>query len=506
MGVVKKKPPKNKFPGDSQVFPSARQLWPTYNVESDQLNGLVAWWPNGSRGNQGQLVDVIGGYDLPMQGSSNDPAWVTDPEFGPVLNFETSSSQFIHLQQTPITTRPVTLTSWFKLESVQTGRIISITDASQPDRWWWLNSNGFQERSDAVSQTVNHTSTAVVGTWHLGVGIAVDATERHNYFDGGNLGSGSTSIGNPAGLDRITLGRLGDSTPSAYFDGLVGDTRIYNRKLSSAEVAAHYHPDTRFELYEVPRRIYFISGGGIGYFQSNAGVLTSDGNLVKQTQTTRAGALTFAGALATVKGQFANLAGALTFAGAVTKKTSTSLAGALTFVGNAGRRITAALAGALTFVGTLGTARIFVQAIAGALTFAGAATKQAGKILAGALTFVGALTARSKVTYNINSGSKIHGVHGSWKRIAKRKNSDGTIDFSDWAIHTWEIPVITMSNFEELRLQQGKQLTTLQTNDIDDINFGKIYSSAFIEGVVNGGQLGLVVMSVKITFRVDVTS
>jgi hypothetical protein len=362
------------------------------------------------------------------------------------------------------------------------------------DRW-------LQSRQNANIVTVQTTGPVPTadGIWHHVATIAKDSNELYAFLDGGDKGSNFTVTSAPGGLNAITLGTVGDTTPSAFFDGKIGDTRIYNRVLTDAEIAAQHHPDTRFELYEV-------SGGGIGYFQSNAGVLTSDGNLVKQTQTTRAGALTFAGALATVKGQFANLGGALTFAGAVTKKTSTSLAGALTFVGNAGRRITAALAGALTFVGTLGTARIFVQAVAGALTFAGAATKQAGKILAGALTFVGALTARSKVTYNINSGSKIHGVHGSWKRIAKRKNSDGTIDFSDWAIHTWEIPVIAMSNFEELRLQQGKQLTTLQTNDIDDINFGKIYSSAFIEGVVNGGQLGLVVMSVKITFRVDVTS
>ncbi len=110
------------------------------------------------------------------------------------------------------------------------------------------------------------------------------------------------------------------------------------------------------------------------------------------------------------------------------------------------------------------------------------------------------------IAYSINGGAEIHGVQSSWKRVPKRTNSDGTIDFSKWAINTWQIATIGLTNFETLRAQQGQLLTTIETNNINNINENHIYTSAFIEGVVNGGQLGIQMHRVTVTFRIDTTA
>jgi hypothetical protein len=109
------------------------------------------------------------------------------------------------------------------------------------------------------------------------------------------------------------------------------------------------------------------------------------------------------------------------------------------------------------------------------------------------------------IAYSINGGAEIHGVQSSWKRVPQRVNWDSTIDYSDWAINNWEIPVIGLTNFETLRAAQGQTLTSLESNDIDTINSAKIYDTAILEGVINGGHLALQVHSVKATFRVRIS-
>jgi hypothetical protein len=108
------------------------------------------------------------------------------------------------------------------------------------------------------------------------------------------------------------------------------------------------------------------------------------------------------------------------------------------------------------------------------------------------------------ITYSVDGGSEIHGVQSSWKRIPIRTDSDGTITHSRWAINTWEIPIIGLTNFETLRAAQGTSLTSVETNDINNINDGKTYPRAFLEGVVNGGHLAIQMHSVKLTFRIDI--
>jgi len=110
------------------------------------------------------------------------------------------------------------------------------------------------------------------------------------------------------------------------------------------------------------------------------------------------------------------------------------------------------------------------------------------------------------VAYSINSSPEIHGVSSRWKRVPKRRRSDGKIDFSDWAINTWDVAVMTAVNFEILRGVQGQSLTSLQTSNIDVVNSEGEYTNVILESVVNANQLGINMMAVKITFRVLLTT
>ena len=108
-------------------------------------------------------------------------------------------------------------------------------------------------------------------------------------------------------------------------------------------------------------------------------------------------------------------------------------------------------------------------------------------------------------TYSINSGTALDGVTSNWQRNILRRNPDGTITFSDWATNTLQMPMMTTANFAVFYAQQGKTLTTLETNDIDSRNVAKTYTSAILESVVNGTHRGLKMQNVNLTFRVKVT-
>ncbi len=110
------------------------------------------------------------------------------------------------------------------------------------------------------------------------------------------------------------------------------------------------------------------------------------------------------------------------------------------------------------------------------------------------------------IAYSINAGTEIPGVFSSWQRQPARANTDGTIDFSDWAICIWNIPTIGLTNWETLRAAQGTLLTTLETNDIDLRNSSGQYDTAFLERLTSGAHQALQMLNIVATFRVELGS
>ncbi len=109
-------------------------------------------------------------------------------------------------------------------------------------------------------------------------------------------------------------------------------------------------------------------------------------------------------------------------------------------------------------------------------------------------------------TYSINAGTQVHGVISSWQRVPKKSNADGTTTFSDWSLNTWRVSTMEEDRFIELQdALRANPLTSVETNDIDDRNSNKTYTSAILEAV-GGDHLALNMVSVTVQFRIDTTA
>lgn len=109
------------------------------------------------------------------------------------------------------------------------------------------------------------------------------------------------------------------------------------------------------------------------------------------------------------------------------------------------------------------------------------------------------------VTFALNSGDAIPGVQASWERVVKRRNNDGTIEYQNYALHTWDIAVMEGATYDTVKALQGTRLTSLETTDIDNPNQLATYTSAEIIGAIGGQHVGLQVNGVRITFKIDVS-
>ncbi len=108
-------------------------------------------------------------------------------------------------------------------------------------------------------------------------------------------------------------------------------------------------------------------------------------------------------------------------------------------------------------------------------------------------------------TFVINGTITAYGVKAEWQRVPKRQNSDGTVTWQNYAMHTWDVPQMEMDTYLSLLALSGHRLTSLATTDLNDRNNGASYASAEIVEVINTQQIGRRATSCQVTFRVDIT-
>lgn len=104
--------------------------------------------------------------------------------------------------------------------------------------------------------------------------------------------------------------------------------------------------------------------------------------------------------------------------------------------------------------------------------------------------------------YVVNS-TTFYGVIAGWQRVQKRRTPDG-ITWQNYALHTWEIAQMEVSDFLILQGLQGQRLTNLQTASLADSRIGATYTAAEIIGL-SGEQVGRRMVNVRVEFRVDVS-
>lgn len=227
------------------------------NLASPQATGLVAWWPMLASAGTNQLRDFSDhGHPGTFPGGGADPTWRLDAGHGWVLDFDGSND---YIDADNVLTDPSktwTMAGWFKLHTLDqfllpmpiaqddtsTTEFISIGVLITNNDHLKICSNGRTAGDDGVPVLVN--------TWYH-AGIVWDGTDFILYRDGHYAYQVTPSTTAwIANLDQFRLGRSENGSNQEYTDGLIADSRVWDRGLNAAEFWQLYDKATRWELYK----------------------------------------------------------------------------------------------------------------------------------------------------------------------------------------------------------------------------------------------------------------
>jgi len=171
------------------------------------------------------------------------PLWKSG-RFGWSKELDDGSSEYLEIDKAVISGPPFTIVAWIRPDDLgQVGYVLNISDKDLTYRWCGVVAN-YPSNGNISAVSYNAPSLGVatatkaisLNTWHQVCGVWRSASDRRAYVDGGNEGIETTTSA-PPGLDRTSVGRSGDSTPSYYFSGKVGVVIVWDRALSVAELA-----------------------------------------------------------------------------------------------------------------------------------------------------------------------------------------------------------------------------------------------------------------------------
>jgi len=173
---------------------------------------------------------------------------VVDGKFKDALFFTSGESDYVEKDAQVVAAYPFTLSAWFKTSTDTTAesqQIIALVDKSEGNVQYTLavrdNKAMIAARNTTTYLTISDT-TINDGKWHFVAAVFNSNTERTLYVDATDVNSAnSTSVAYAAGVDRVSVGRSGDSTPSAYLDGAVDEAAIWSRALTAEEIKKHYY-------------------------------------------------------------------------------------------------------------------------------------------------------------------------------------------------------------------------------------------------------------------------
>lgn len=207
------------------------------------IQGLVFWLPE----NEGSGTTAL---DYSGQGNTgfltNAPAW-TNGVLGSALYF--GGTNFVNAGTNILISGDITVSMWTQIASTN-GMVLAAKYNSilGGDQGWYLYKDttgkilfGGRDSSTNFRSSGYSTQTVSDGNWHFVCGQRSGSTWKT--FIDGTLGS-STNVGTTgsinAAVQLLTVGTYRFSLTNAfdlYFTGSIDDPRIYNRALTSNEIA-----------------------------------------------------------------------------------------------------------------------------------------------------------------------------------------------------------------------------------------------------------------------------
>ncbi len=218
-------------------------------------NGLVGYWPFDGSANDAS------GHGL--NGTVYSATLVAD-RFGKTASaysFSGSSSCYISVPSTAALqlTTNLSISFWMKRSPVSPyGLIVCKGDAEQAysvgfDTVGHNGGIGFA-RQNVVNMVYSTTATPT-NQW-IQIVCTLNGTNACIYYNG-QFNTNGTGVTLGKGTGALTFGTIRSGTPVSY-SGLLDDIRIYNRALSSVEVAHLYYAESGF--LNIQKAVYVDSG------------------------------------------------------------------------------------------------------------------------------------------------------------------------------------------------------------------------------------------------------
>jgi len=159
--------------------------------------------------------------------------------------FDDASSEYLEVDTAPTLGSAYTLSCWAYVDNMAAAGILwgMFDSAGDNIHRTWLDPLGTSDRARFLVQdaggtaTCESTTSMSVNTWHHVCGVTRSATDKSVFLDAGGEGTAinNIAINQP---NRVSIGRLGDSTPGNYASGRLAECAAWNVDLSDAEIAS----------------------------------------------------------------------------------------------------------------------------------------------------------------------------------------------------------------------------------------------------------------------------
>jgi len=210
------------------------------NKSHPLARGLVGCWLC-NEGTGDTVFDLSGNGNT---GTLQADAHFVPGKFGFALGFD-GTGDYVGDDTQLVSAYPFTFSAWaFKNDNGGNGNIVGLFDASAVDVIYavYIDSVGIPTiyGRNSGEFTLKAGTTDVRDAWHHIIAIFNSATDRMLYVDGVLEVSDSVLVNYNSNVDRWDIGRLGDDTATAYFDGTIDHVLLYNRALTAQEIGRLY--------------------------------------------------------------------------------------------------------------------------------------------------------------------------------------------------------------------------------------------------------------------------
>jgi hypothetical protein len=211
-------------------------------------DGLVGYWKMEEAGDATRADSSGNGTTLTE--STSDTVGQVAGKFGYAGDFELGDTEYLSASDNTAlsVTGSLTLSAWINPETISAGNYNILAKWGGSTDSYRLFQNGDEIRLELESDNNYQETTAsnlAASTWYHVVGVydARTATAKI-YINGAEATSTTTgtipsTITDDAGAFSIGAEDSG-GTPTGYYDGIIDEARVYNRALSSKEVADLY--------------------------------------------------------------------------------------------------------------------------------------------------------------------------------------------------------------------------------------------------------------------------